>query len=142
MKVQKVGEKSGKPEPVSHLFAPALNERIKKVSDPSLQAELSQLIVDVEEKGKRLFSAKGSKEFTDYKESVKKFMKKVVSGSFRLEEKQGKKSDGKFVIYLTTQKVDEALENVGQLLLAGQQDSMRLVSALNEIRGMLLDLYL
>jgi uncharacterized protein YaaR (DUF327 family) len=40
------------------------------------------------------------------------------------------------------QKVDEAVENLGQLLLAGQQDSMRILAALDEIRGMLLDTYL
>jgi uncharacterized protein YaaR (DUF327 family) len=38
--------------------------------------------------------------------------------------------------------VDTALENLGQLLLAGQQDSMRILSALDEIRGILMDIYL
>jgi uncharacterized protein YaaR (DUF327 family) len=142
MKIDKVGEDGDKPQPIAPLFAPAVNERIKKVMDSGLRADLALLITDVEEKGKRLFAAKGLKEFEEYKDAVKKFMKKVVSGSFRLEEKHGKKKDGKFVVYLTTQRVDEALENLAQMLLAGQQDSMRLVAALNEIRGMLLDLYL
>jgi uncharacterized protein YaaR (DUF327 family) len=69
-------------------------------------------------------------------------MQKIIQGSFKLEEKQSRKRDGKFVIYLTTQKVDEALDHLGQMLLAGQQDSMRVLMALDEIRGMLLDLYL
>jgi uncharacterized protein YaaR (DUF327 family) len=142
MKINKVGDESGKPEPIAPIFEAAVNDRIQKVKDPSSRAELSLMIVDVEEKGKRLLASKGKKEFEAYKGSVKKFMQKVVQGSFRLQEKHGKKKDGKFVVYLTTQKVDEALENLGQLLLVGQQDSMRLVAALDEIRGMLMDLYL
>jgi uncharacterized protein YaaR (DUF327 family) len=38
--------------------------------------------------------------------------------------------------------VDDALETLAQLLLAGQQDSMRILATLDEIRGMLLDTYL
>ena len=143
MKIEKVGDgEFERPQPIAPLFAPALNERISKVTDGAMRAELSMLIVEVEDKGKKLFSSKGRKEFEEYKASVKKFMQKVVSGSFRMEERHGQKKDGKFVIYLTMQKVDEALENLGQMLLVGQQDSMRLLAALDEIRGMLLDTYL
>jgi uncharacterized protein len=143
MKIEKVGgNEPAKPQPIAPLFAPALNERIGRVTDAALRSEMSLLIVEVEEKGKRLFAAKGRKEFEEYKASVKKFMQKVVNTSFKLEEKHGKKKDGKFVIYLTTQRVDEALENLAQLLLVGQQDSMRILAALDEIRGMLLDTYL
>ena len=143
MKIEKVGDgEFEKPQPIAPLFAPALNDRISKVTDTAMRTELSMLIVEVENKGRKLFSSKGRKEFEDYKASVKKFMQKVVGGSFRMEERHGQKKDGKFVIYLTMQKVDEALENLGQMLLVGQQDSMRLLAALDEIRGMLLDTYL
>ena len=144
MKIEKIGdgETPGKPQPVASLFAPAVSERIKKITDPALRQELGLLITEVEEKGKKLFASKGRKEFQDYKASVKKFMQKIVSGSFKMEERHGKKQDGKFTVYLTVQKVDEAMENLGQLLLAGQQDSMRILKTLDEIRGMLLDLYL
>lgn len=143
MKIEKIGDgEFEKPQPIASLFSPALNERIQKMSDPALKEELASLIVEVEEKGKRLFAGKGRREFEEYKTSVKKFMDKVVNTSFRVEEKHGQKKDGKFVVYLLMQKVDSALENLAQLLLAGQQDSMRILSTLDEIRGMLLDTYL
>ena len=144
MKIDKVGDdsKSGKPKPIASMFAPALNERISKVTDPSVRAEMGLMIQEIEEKGRRLFSSKGHKEFEDYKSSVKKFMQKVVGTSFKMEEKHGRKKDGKFVVYLTMEKVDEALEHLAQILLVGQQDSMRIVAALDEIRGMLMDFYL
>jgi uncharacterized protein len=144
MRIEKLGDEEPfeKPQPIAPLFAPALNERVQKVNNPAVRAELGSLILEVEEKGKRLYATRGRKEFEDYKASVKKFMQRVVQGSFRLEEKHGQKKDGKFVVYLTTQRVDEALEGLAQLLLAGQQDSMRILSTLDEIRGMLLDTYL
>ncbi len=142
-KIEGLGVGGGeKPQPIAPLFAPAFKERIEKVLDPALRAEMAMLIAEVEDRGRKLYTSKGRKEFQEYKASVKKFMNKVVSGSFRLQEKHGRKKDGKFVVYLTTERVDEALENLGQLLLVGQQDSMKIISALDEIRGMLLDLYL
>ncbi len=144
MKVEKIegGDGGKKPQPIAPLFAPAVKERIEKVLDPVLRAEMATMIAEVEDKGKRLYASKGRKEFQDYKAAIKKFMSKVVNNSFRLQEKHGRKKDGKFVVYLTMEKVDEALENLGQLLLVGQQDSMKIISTLDEIRGMLLDLYL
>ncbi len=143
MKIEPVGEESAPlNEPILSSLAPLIQERVKKIQDPALREELSRLIGDVEEKGKKLFSSKARQEFEDYKTSVKKFMQRIIQGSFKLEEKQSRKRDGKFVIYLTTQKVDEALDHLGQMLIAGQQDSMRVLAALDEIRGMLLDLYL
>ena len=142
MKVEKVGDEPLKPNSVAESFAPALAERIHKVVDPALRNELSALIVEVEQKGKKLLSGKSRKEFEEYKGSVKKFMQKALGGAVRLEEKHGKRKDGKFVVYLTMQKVDEALENLATLMLAGQQDSMRLMAALDEVRGLLMDVYL
>ena len=148
MKIEPIGSGSEeeknleKLSAVSAYFAPALNARIKKVTDPALRSEMSLFIVDVEEKGRKLLASKNRKEFDDYKTAVKKFMDKVVSTSFKVEEKQGRQKDGKFVVYLMTQRVDEALENLGQLLLAGQQDSMRILKVLDEIRGILMDRYL
>jgi hypothetical protein len=143
MKIEPVGEDSAfKNEPLMPSLAPLIQERVKKIQDPALREDLSRLIGDVEEKGKKLFSSKARHEFEEYKTSVKRFMQKVIQGSFKLEEKQSRKRDGKFVVYLTTQKVDEALDHLGQMLLAGQQDSMRVLKALDEIRGMLFDLYL
>jgi len=141
MKVEKVNEGSFESKPLAEAFAPALNERIQSVTDSTLRGELAALIVEVDEKGKKLLTGKSRKEFEAYKASVKKFMQKALGGSTRMEEKHGRRKDGKFVIYLTLQKVDEALENLAQLMIAGQQDSMRLVASLDEIRGLLMDIY-
>ncbi|HTA77674.1 MAG TPA: hypothetical protein VK791_10985, partial [bacterium] len=61
MKIEPIGNNDNDAEKeleklsaVSAYFAPALNERIKKVTDPNLRSEMSLFIVDVEQKGKRL----------------------------------------------------------------------------------------
>ncbi|HET9869233.1 MAG TPA: YaaR family protein [bacterium] len=143
LKVNRVGDPDpSQPDPLKGVFSPALNDRISKVADPALRSELAALIVEVEDKSRKLLSTRGNKDFEDYKAAVKRFVKRAVQSSFKVEEKQSQKRDGKFVVYLTVEKVDEALENLAQLLVAGQQSPMRVVATLDEIRGMLMDFYL
>ena len=150
MKIEKIGDGASAPEPPKDPvpppqvapFSPSLNERIQRVQDEKLRTELAGLIAGVDEKARRLVSTRGKKDFEEYKNSVKQFMEKAISGSYRLEEKHGQRQDGKFVVFLMMKKVDEALENLAQLIVAGQQDPLRIVSRLDEIRGLLMDLYL
>jgi len=150
MKIEKIGDGAVAPEPpmepvappVMPAFSTALNERIQRVQDEKLRSELSGLIQGVDERARRLLASKGKKDFEEYKVSVKQFMEKAISGSYRLEEKHGQRQDGKFVVFLMMKRVDEALDNLAQLIVAGQQDSIRMVARLDEIRGLLMDMYL
>jgi uncharacterized protein YaaR (DUF327 family) len=150
MKIEKIGDAPLAPEPppepvqapVTPAFSSALSERIQRVQDEKLRSELAGLIQGVDDRARRLLASKNKKDFEQYKESVKQFMEKAISGSYRLEEKHGQRQDGKFVVFLTMKRVDEALENLAQLIMAGQQDSMRMVARLDEIRGLLMDMYL
>ena len=123
-------------------LSPYVQERIQQVTDPALRADLGELITEVDGRAKRLLSAKGRGEFEEYKSAVKNFMTRVLPHSYRAEETQSQRRDGKFVVYLMVRRVDEALENIANLLMQGQQDPMRLVAGLDEIRGLLLDLTL
>jgi hypothetical protein len=150
MKIEKIGDGPQAPEPppepvtppVTQAFSPSLADRIQRVQDEKLRSELAGLIQGVDERARRLLASKSKKDFEEYKASVKQFMEKAITGSYRLEEKHGQRQDGKFVVFLTMRKVDEALENLAQLMVAGQQDPMRMVARLDEIRGLLMDLYL
>ncbi len=150
MKIEKIGDGPSAPEPppepvpnpVVPSFSPSLAERIQRVQDEKLRSELAGLIQGVDERARKLLASKNKKDFEEYKASVKQFMEKAITGSYKLEEKHGQRQDGKFVVFLTMRKVDEALENLAQLMVAGQQDPMRMVARLDEIRGLLMDLYL
>lgn len=123
-------------------LSPQVQERIQHVTDPTLRAELSGLIMEVDDRARRLLSAKGRGEFEEYKTAVKKFMNRVLPHSYKAEETQTQRKDGKFVMFLMVRRLDESLENISSLLMQGQQDPMRLVAQMDEIRGLLLDLTL
>jgi len=147
MRIDPVGSSPSNPEPPPEIIptpnlSPFVQERIRQVTDPTLRAELGNLIIEVDDRARRLLSAKGRGEFEEYKTAVKKFMNRVLPYSYKAEETQTQRKDGKFVMFLMVRRLDEALENIAQLLMQGQQDPMRLVAGMDEIRGLLLDLTL
>jgi uncharacterized protein YaaR (DUF327 family) len=147
MRIDPIGSNPTNPNPAPEIAAtpnlsPFVQERIQQVTDPALRKELTGLILEVDDRARRLLSAKGRGEFEEYKTAVKKFMHRVLPHSYKAEETQTQRKDGKFVMFLMVRRLDEALENISALLMQGQQDPMRLVSQMDEIRGLLLDLTL
>jgi uncharacterized protein YaaR (DUF327 family) len=147
MRIDPVGGNPSIPEPPPEVtttpnLSPFVQEKILHVTDPALRAELGSLIMEVDDRARRLLSAKGRGEFEEYKTAVKKFMNRVLPYSYKAEETQTQRKDGKFVMFLMVRRLDEALENIAQLLMQGQQDPMRLVAGMDEIRGLLLDMTL
>lgn len=146
VRVEKISDSSSGEKPERLTFArpigAAFQSHLQKISDPSLRGELAGLLEDIDQKGRRLLSDRGKEELEVYKGAVRKFMQKALSASYAVEEHQARRSDGKFVVYLVTRRVDEALETLTGLLVAGQQDVFRLAGVLEEIRGLLMDLYL
>jgi len=148
MRIDPIGSN---PNPVTNIpepsmpppsLSPAVLERIQMVTDPGLRADLGPLIAAVDDRARKLTSSKGRTDFEDYKTAVKNFMTRVLPHSYRTEETRGQRKDGKFVVFLMVKKVDEAMENLANLLMQGQQDSLKFVAGLDEIRGILLDLTL
>ena len=149
MRIDPIGSQpnqpGGEPSPIPPTMpnlSPGVLERIQQVSDPVLRSELGPMIAEVDERARRLMTAQGRGEFEEYKSAVKKFMTRVLPQSYKAAETHGQRKDGKFVVYLVVKKVDEALENLAQLLMQGQQDPLKLVAGLTEVRGLLLDLVL
>jgi hypothetical protein len=147
MRIDPIGSGPLNPNPAPEIaptpnLSPFVQERIQQVADPALRQELTNLILEVDDRARRLLSAKGRGEFEEYKSAVKKFMNRVLPHSYKAEETQTQRKDGKFVMFLMVRRLDEALENISSLLMQGQQDPMRLVAQMDEIRGLLLDLTL
>jgi uncharacterized protein YaaR (DUF327 family) len=127
---------------ISAHFSPIINQRVERVMDENLRRKINDLIVDIDQKGKKLLTAKKGQEFDEYKSAIKAFLQTVLDRSIKMEGHPSQRKDGKFVVHFMLKKVDEALDDIARILLVGQQDSIKLLARLDEIRGLLLDFYL
>jgi uncharacterized protein len=121
---------------------------------PVSEDTVNALMDDVRNTGDILRSRPFPEEIMRYKQAVRNFMNYVVKNAYSLEHEQGipnylrpsfrgrrgtpESKDA--TRYTKIQVIDKKLEDLASMLLAGQSQQMELVSRLEEIRGLLVDL--
>jgi len=121
---------------------------------PVSEDTVNYLMDEVRNAGDVLQSRPFAEEITRYKQSVRNFMNYIVKNAYALEHEDGipnflkpgfkgqrgtpESRDGKR--YTKIQVIDKKLEDLAAILLSSQAQKMEMVSRLEEIRGLLVDL--
>jgi uncharacterized protein len=121
---------------------------------PVSEETVNKLMDDVRNTGDFLLRRPFPEEIMRYKQAVRNFLNYVVKNSYALEHDEGIKNslrpgfkgkrgtpeaDNKRM-YTKIQVIDKKLDDLASMLLTGQSRQMELVSRLEEIRGLLVDL--
>jgi uncharacterized protein len=101
---------------------------------------LDRILLDLDASGERLAAAQSFEELEKYKALVKEFMQKVTQGLGKLHFSDGG-GGGQAKVHVILQKVDLALDQLAQEVVKRQQGQLRILEKLDQIRGLLLDLY-
>ncbi len=105
-----------------------------------VEGSLEDFIAAVDEAAQNLLKERTLANLRRYREAVREFMKKVVAGSYQVKGSHRWDGRGRKVFYLI-EKVNHSLESLATMVLQKQTGTMKLMAALDEIRGLLLDLY-
>ena len=111
-----------------------------KVEDAALAEKLSSLMTDIEKQGKRLGKHMDINDMRKYRSLVKEFINEVVSRSHRFSRENFLDRRGRHRVYGMVKLVDKNLDDLAQALMADEKDHMEILSRIDEIRGLLLDI--
>lgn len=117
------------------------SEQMFRVRGDIIKEKLENLLKDITEQGKKLSETLNIKDLKRYKELIRGFLNEAVNKMYRLKEEAGWDRRGRHKIYTVIQSVDRELENLTGMMLAEQKDKVAILAKLDEIRGMLLDIY-
>ena len=130
-------------------------DQIGPLSELPVSEEAINLLMDeVRSTGDVLVSRPFSEEILNYKQAVRNFLNYVVKNGFTIEREEGiphflkKGFKGRRgtpeamegYAYTKIQIIDNKLEEMAAMLLSRQMDKLMLLSRLDEIRGLLIDL--
>jgi uncharacterized protein YaaR (DUF327 family) len=121
---------------------------------PVSEDTVNLLMDEVRSTGDTLKSRPLPEEIMRYKQSVRNFINYVVQNVYSIEYEEGIPNKYKPAFkgrrntpegekqksYTKIQVIDKKLEDLAAMLLSGQMQQMKLVSRLEEIRGLLVDL--
>jgi uncharacterized protein YaaR (DUF327 family) len=104
-------------------------------------AAVEELLDEVHAAGDRLKENPNVELVQAYKKAVRDFVHYVVERSYAVEQKTSGRSILKRNVYFRVSVIDKSLEKLSAEILRNQRDNLEILRRVDEINGMLVDLF-
>lgn len=105
------------------------------------EGQLEVYIEKIDEYARKLLQTPTFENLRRYKEAVRLFLQQVINRSYTVEENVCIDPHGRRRVFILVKNIDTKLEELTQLFMQRHQGTLDLAQRLDEIRGLLLDLY-
>lgn len=112
-------------------------EILEDVEEEKLDELLEQLIKKVVNSGNELVRSPTQENFKNYRESVKEFLKVIEKRLYKVGKQVSKDID----LHVVGQEIDQRLEQIAKDLIEAEKGAIILAARVQEIYGLLMDLY-
>ena len=132
----RVSGSSGTRADDTQVFRRTLTDMSKEVH----AAHLIEMKQGIDEQGARLADRVDVKEFEKYRRLIREFLDEIVSNGYTFSREDAYAARGKHRYIATVKIVDEKLDELGKEVMSEQADKLKILSSIDDIRGLLLDL--
>lgn len=112
---------------------------ISKIEDNEFQLKLNGLMTKIQEQGNKITKHMDVKDMKQYRELVRTFLNEVVTRSHQFSRENFLDRRGRHRVYGIIKRVDKTLDELANALMEEQKNSLTILSKVDEIRGLLLD---
>ena len=112
---------------------------ISNIEEKDLQQKLRTMMEDINEQGEKIARHMDIKDMRRYRELVKGFLNEVVSRSHECSRENFLDRRGRHRVYGIVKLVDKNLDDLAGELVKDEKDHIAIVSRIDDIRGLLLD---
>ncbi|SHI97329.1 hypothetical protein SAMN02745163_01143 [Clostridium cavendishii DSM 21758] len=106
--------------------------------DRKSEEQLKKMIDDIKKKGNRLVVTKCYADVRAYKRMIKEYLENILSYMYDI------KKDVSFwqtQYFVTVDTIDLKLEELTQILLKEEKDNLNIAATIDEIQGLIVDIY-
>ncbi len=115
---------------------------ISKISEQQLQERLSGLMADIVTSGEKIKKHMDIRDMRNYRSLVKSFLNEVVNRSHGFSRENFLDRRGRHRVYGIIRLIDQNLDELAKQLIADEKDALAILNMVDEIRGLLLDIFL
>lgn len=113
---------------------------ISNIEEKDLQEKLGKMMQEITEQGEKIAKHMDIRDMKKYRELVKGFLNEVVNRSHKFSRENFLDRRGRHRVYGIVKMVDENLDNLARELVKDEKDHLAIVGAIDDIRGLLLDI--
>lgn len=133
------------PEQVAQTKAPDVPFKFvlsSNVEEAELQQRLLGMMEEITMQGDKIKKKMDIRDMKHYRSLVKDFMNEIVNRSHEFSRENFLDRRGRHRVYGIIRRVDEALDELAQELVKEEKDALSILGKIDEIRGLLLDIFM
>ena len=113
---------------------------IRNIEEKDLQEKLNSMMEEITVQGDKIYKHMDIKDMKKYRELVKGFLNEVVSRSHEFSRENFLDRRGRHRVYGIVRLVDKNLDDLAGELVKDEKDHLAIISKIDDIRGLLLDI--
>jgi hypothetical protein len=113
---------------------------VSNIEEQGLSERLSLMMKEITQQGEKLGKRMDVRDMKHYRTLIKDFMNEVVSRSHKFSRENFLDRRGRHRVYGIVKLVDEKLDELAAELIKDEKDHLTILSRIDEIRGLLLDI--
>ena len=113
---------------------------IRNIEEKDLQEKLNSMMEQITVQGDKISKHMDIKDMKKYRELVKGFLNEVVSRSHEFSRENFLDRRGRHRVYGIVRLVDKNLDALAGELVKDEKDHLAIISKIDDIRGLLLDI--
>lgn len=113
---------------------------IRNIEEKDLQEKLNSMMEQITVQGNKISKHMDIKDMKKYRELVKGFLNEVVSRSHEFSRENFLDRRGRHRVYGIVRLVDKNLDDLAGELVKDEKDHLAIISKIDDIRGLLLDI--
>jgi len=113
-----------------------------KITETELQEKLSGMMADIVTQGNKIKKHMDIRDMRHYRSLIKSFMNEIVNHSHAFSRENFLDRRGRHRVYGIIRLIDENLDKLAEQLIADEKDAMKILAAVDEIKGLIMDIFL
>ncbi len=114
---------------------------VSTIEETELAERLNTLMGEITEQGEKIKKRRDIQDMRRYRSLIKDFMNEVVNRSHKFSRENFLDKRGRHRVYGMVRLVDEKLDEIASELIKDEQDLLLIMNNIDEIRGLLLDIF-
>lgn len=111
------------------------------ITDAELQAKVDSLMEDITAQGNCIAQHMDIRDMKKYRGLIKDFLNEVVYRSHKFSRENFLDRRGRHRVYGIIKLIDENLDQLATELVSDEMDHLKILNAIGEIEGLLLDIF-
>lgn len=114
---------------------------MSQIEEEGLQERLSAMFEEITMQGKRISKHTDVRDMMKYRTLIKDFLNEIVNRSHKFSRENFLDRRGRHRVYGIIKLIDQNLDELAKELMQEEKDNLSILNKVDEIRGLLLDIF-